>query len=63
MEEYRAIRIHDFASCDEGPINFFAADDCKAIELAQSLVDHCEVQLWQDHRFVIGLKPNDARPT
>jgi hypothetical protein len=63
MEEYQAVRIHDLAGCDEGSIKFFAADDWKAIEVARSLLDHCDVQLWQHYRFIIRLKPNDAHPT
>jgi hypothetical protein len=59
MEEYQAVRIHDLAGCDEGSIKFFAADDWKAIEVARSLLDHCDVQLWQHYRFIIRLKPND----
>ena len=61
MPQYRAYGVQKGRRADR-PALFEAASDDDAMQRARDLLDGPYIQLWQDDRFVIGLrKPvNDA---
>jgi len=60
MAEYKVYRIKS-DHVAEPPVVFEAATEAIAIARAKQLVDGCDVELWQDLRFVIGLKGSDSK--
>jgi hypothetical protein len=60
MPEYRAYHLKN--NHIVGPPNVIVADDDQqAIEQAKKLIDGHDIELWTGARFVIGLKPKDAK--
>ena len=55
MPEYRAYAVQNGRRVDV-PALFEAASDDDAIPQARALLDGPYIQLWQDSRFVMGLR-------
>ena len=55
MPEYRAYAVQNGRRVDV-PALFEAACDDEAIPQARALLDGPYIQLWQDDRFVMGLR-------
>ena len=55
MPQYRAYGVQKGRRADR-PALFEAASDDDAIPQARDLLDGPYIQLWQDDRFVIGLR-------
>jgi hypothetical protein len=45
----------------EPPVVFEAESDVVATERAKQLVDGCDVELWSEVRFVIGLRGSETK--
>ena len=66
MPYYRAYPVNDDPRPGQphiaGPAYIIECDnDQQAIAQARQFVDGCDIELWQDARFIMALKSTDAK--